>query len=431
MSKRKATTSSSSSSSKKTSKIIPHSPAISFKCRPDLLATYPPSHWAKQIMPVEDAKFVAVLEVTDSIGQKHQVLVLVRSAEGYAIVVAMTDRQDMSRILNRAPIKREYEVIMLAATQVAGAYLTLGLIPSMELLGNNSHGIGPEGGLELGNKTEPSSLHVHLIGRGDPKRCYISNVPLRGAPPGDVMIPRQREEHFENEDERREVSNRFANILDEIVLHPNVRIKEQRVDESRRKEAVQNKSEMGSEDKTIHIAHIGHHNSLRRYMADRHQKEANELETKCKQELANPEDCNFVKSMRSEMAKEAMAGKCFVCKTATGIEACKWCEMCQCENPSMKCKECSWTDGGGMGCINGSHGFCAECVERVKEERDACDIPQRNNPEHPMLERGPVERDHLHPFHMCDCGICAWCGEECYDCCSDHVGQHCSCYPEV
>ena len=327
-------------------------------------------------MPVEDAKFVAVLEVTDSIGQKHEVLVLVRSAEGYAIVVALTDRQDMSRILNRAPIKREYEVIMLAATQVAGAYLTLGLIPSMELLGNNSHGIGPEGGLELGNKTEPSSLHVHLIGRGDPKRCYIGNVPLRGAPPGDVMIPRQREEHFENEDERREVSNRFANILDEIVLHPNVRIKEQRVDESRRKEAVQNKSEMGSEDKT-------------------------------------------------------MAGKCFVCKTATGIEACKWCEMCQCENPSMKCKECSWTDGGGMGCINGSHGFCAECVERVEDERDACDIPQRHNPEHPRLERGPVERDHLHPFHMCDCGICAWCGEECYDCCSDHVGQHCSCYPEV
>jgi len=183
-------------------------------------------------MPANDNKFVAVLEVTDSSGQTHEVLVLVRSAEGYAIVVAMTDRQDNSRILNRVPTKREYEVIMLAATQVAGVYLSLGLFPSLELLGNNSHGIGPDGGLELGNIKEPSSLHVHIIGRGDPKRSYIGNVPLRGAPPGDVMIPRQRTEHFQNEEERIEVANEIARILNVIELDSNVRIKERRVDSS-------------------------------------------------------------------------------------------------------------------------------------------------------------------------------------------------------
>ena len=177
-------------------------------------------------MPCDDNKFVAVLEVTDSIGKKHEVLVLVRSAEGYAVVVAMTDRRDVSRILNRVPTKRDYEVVMLAATQVAGAYLSLGLIPSLELLGNNSHGIGPDGGLELGNETEPSSLHVHIIGRGDPTRCYVGTVPLRGAPPGDVMIPRQREEAFDNEEERNQVAIALANILEAMDLHPNVCIKE-------------------------------------------------------------------------------------------------------------------------------------------------------------------------------------------------------------
>jgi hypothetical protein len=177
-------------------------------------------------MPCDDNKFVAVLEVTDSIGNKHEVLVLVRSAEGYAVVVAMTDRQDVTRILNRIPTTREYEAVMLAATQVAGAYLSLGLLPSLELLGNNSHGIGPEGGLELGNETETSSLHVHIIGRGDPTRCYVGTVPLRGAPPGEVMIPRQREEHFENEEERNQVAIALANILEAMELHPNVCIKE-------------------------------------------------------------------------------------------------------------------------------------------------------------------------------------------------------------
>ena len=54
----------------------------------------------------------------------------------------------------------------------------------------------------------------------------MGTVPLRGAPPGEVMIPRQREEHFENEGERSQVAIALANILEAMELHPNVCIKE-------------------------------------------------------------------------------------------------------------------------------------------------------------------------------------------------------------
>jgi hypothetical protein len=33
---------------------------------------------------------------------------------------------------------------------------------------------------------------------------------------------------------------------------------------------------------------------------------------------------------------------------------------------------------------------------------------------------------------MCECGVCAFCGNESDDdCCGDHESQLCSCFPEV
>ena len=85
-----------------------------------------------------------------------------------------------------------------------------------------------------------------------------------------------------------------------------------------------------------------------------------------------------------------------------------------------------------MGCTKVRHGFCASCVEKVGADPAGHDMPQRYNPEHPMLEHGPVDRDFLHSFHMCECGVCAFCGNESDDdCCGDHESQLCSCFPEV
>ena len=179
-------------------------------------------------MPAEDDKFICVLSVTDDTGVAREVLVLSRSGEGYACVCSITDRKDPTRVLNRTPTKRDYDCVMLAATQVAGAFLRLGMFPSLELLGNNSHGIGPEGGLELGNAREPFAPHVHVIGRGDPKRCYLGRVPLRGAPPGDVMVPRRRGEPFASAEEQRAVASGLAASLDNVNLHPSVQIVERR-----------------------------------------------------------------------------------------------------------------------------------------------------------------------------------------------------------
>ena len=69
-------------------------------------------------------------------GATHQALVLVKSsAPGYQTVVALTDREDPMRCFNKLPTARQYEAVQLASTQVASAFLRVGIFPQMELLG--------------------------------------------------------------------------------------------------------------------------------------------------------------------------------------------------------------------------------------------------------------------------------------------------------
>ena len=100
--------------------------------------------------------------------------------------------------------------------------MRLGMFPALELLGNNSHAMGHDRVMELGNTHEPFAPHVHIIGRGDPQRAYIADVPLRGLPPGHVMVPRQRHEEFASREELRAVAQGITNSLKEVDLHPSV-----------------------------------------------------------------------------------------------------------------------------------------------------------------------------------------------------------------
>jgi len=235
----------------------------------------------------------------------------------------------------------------------------------------------------------------------------------------------------------------------------------------------------------VRSALLQEHDRLRQVIARKHKEEIARFETKhrdeilafetqCQQDLNAPEDCMFVKRLRSsteidakkettleESKKEENTGKdnsknydtdddddgdddekkkCSVCNRTVEVkediaelETCFYCAMNENNYPSIKCASCSWTTNGGMTCHKDNHGFCHSCVADVQGEDPAqLDIPKRMNPQHPHLSDGPVERDHLHPFHICDCGICAWCGEYDDECCADHYpNQLCSCFPEV
>jgi len=192
-------------------------------------AVYPPSHWCRTVMPATSERFIAVLKVTDDSGSSREVLVLLKSAEGYATVCALTDRNDPTQILNRVPTQQEYEAVSMAASQVAAAFLRLGIYPQMELLGNNSHYFNEAtGALELGNTREPYSPHFHVYGRGDPAFEYVKGVPLRGSTPYEVMIPRDRAEKF-REGEAMKVAVALAQSLSSVQLHPSVKFVEKKV----------------------------------------------------------------------------------------------------------------------------------------------------------------------------------------------------------
>lgn len=53
--------------------------------------------------------------------------------------------------------------------------------------GNNSQSLDSNGVTQIGNQSEPSMLHMHIWGRGNPKQEYIAGVPLEGPEPGKMF----------------------------------------------------------------------------------------------------------------------------------------------------------------------------------------------------------------------------------------------------
>lgn len=183
---------------------------------------YPAHHYARRPLPPTAERFIAVLSVEADDGSVREVLVVLKSAEGYATVAVLVDRERPDRVLNKLPTQRDYEAVLLAASQVAAAFLRMGVFPQLELLGNNSHSFDEaRGAMVLGNDAEPFAPHVHIIGRGDIKHDYVSGVPLRGRTPYEVMAPRARTEKFQA-GEAAVVAVGIAQSLAGVELHPSV-----------------------------------------------------------------------------------------------------------------------------------------------------------------------------------------------------------------
>lgn len=184
--------------------------------------SYSANHWCNNPMKANARKFIALMNVKNHLGESREALVLLRGAAGYSCVVTLCDSKDPMRYRNKVPSLQDYEACLLAGSQVAGAFLRLGIFPQVELLCNNSHWFDKDRRLVLGNERTPFTTHLHVTGRGDPEHPYIGDVPLRGKVPYEVMIPRQRHQAWRSEEEVQVVAQGICKSLLEVKLHPDV-----------------------------------------------------------------------------------------------------------------------------------------------------------------------------------------------------------------
>lgn len=142
--------------------------------------TYPSDHWALQYPNKTDENFVALFEIDDI---QISVIMNPKDSRGYRSIVSLVAK-DMATTINREYTLQEQLAFYKALAIVAKAYEMEGLIAQTLVLGNNSHQLDADSNVIVGNAKEPSMLHGHVFGRGDPNQAYIGNVKLKGPPAG-------------------------------------------------------------------------------------------------------------------------------------------------------------------------------------------------------------------------------------------------------
>ncbi len=137
---------------------------------------YPADHWALKALGPGDSHFISVLNIS---GRRFTVQLNPTDARGYRLLISLRDR-DMDSTFNRAYTDEEEAALNTAIALMKSVYADLGMTVDTAIAGNNSQKLNSKGEVVMGNEHEPSLLHGHVIGRGDPTQCYVGSVPLRG-----------------------------------------------------------------------------------------------------------------------------------------------------------------------------------------------------------------------------------------------------------
>lgn len=145
--------------------------------------SYHKSHWAMRFPVYSDENFIAILELD---GIKITVILNDTDSRGYRMIVKLFD-DEISSTLNRMYTDEEYTALSTVLALLASVYREFGMTVNTEIAGNNSQSLVDTKCIQLGNELEPSILHGHVIGRGDPQICYIADVPLRGPMVGQLF----------------------------------------------------------------------------------------------------------------------------------------------------------------------------------------------------------------------------------------------------
>ncbi len=147
---------------------------------------YKADHWALHVPTIEDKNFIAILKIN---GVKIALELNPTDARGYRGIAVLVedDKAKMGSTFNREYSIEEKLALNTALSVFARAYENYGMIAQISIAGNNSQSIKPDGSVQLGNEKEPSLLHGHIIGRGNPEVAYIGDVTLKGPKAGAEM----------------------------------------------------------------------------------------------------------------------------------------------------------------------------------------------------------------------------------------------------
>ncbi|QEY52710.1 hypothetical protein [Legionella longbeachae] len=144
---------------------------------------YPASHWS-----IDFAKAGTSI-ATITVRNKYHFSVILNptDCQGYRSIIRYIneDKSSISSAFNRIYTLSEQRALNDVAAIMTKIYEKLGVIAQFSQLGNNSHHFNSQSRvIHVGDDEEPSLLHLHMWGRGDPEVEYIPGVPLRGPKPG-------------------------------------------------------------------------------------------------------------------------------------------------------------------------------------------------------------------------------------------------------
>lgn len=147
---------------------------------------YASTHWAMKPFTLEDNGVIALLKYHRL---QYVVLLHPHDKRGYRCIIRLIDNEHMASTFNRPFTPKETKGLSIITEAVTQAYETILPVAQSFKLGNNSQTFDKRlHRVQFGNAKEPSILHTHVMGRGDPSKDYIPGVPLDGPMLGTLFL---------------------------------------------------------------------------------------------------------------------------------------------------------------------------------------------------------------------------------------------------
>ncbi|MBA2648055.1 MAG: hypothetical protein H0U75_00390 [Legionella sp.] len=148
---------------------------------------YSPDHWA--LDSTKEGTCIAFVKFRDK--YNYAIKLNPTDRRGYRMLVTFIgdEKSDIQSTFNRQYTTAEQKGLAEVTSLLIEIYKRIGLpIVQTAQAGNNSHSLDEQSGItQIGSTKEPSMLHTHIWGRGNPRHEYISMVPLDGPKPGEMF----------------------------------------------------------------------------------------------------------------------------------------------------------------------------------------------------------------------------------------------------
>lgn len=148
--------------------------------------TYSADHWAND--NTKDGTCIGFVQFNNK--QIYALKLNPTDRRGYRALVTLIgeDNTDIQTTFNRQYTTAEQRGLSEVTAFVIEIFKKMGLpIVQTAQAGNNSQSLDESGVTHIGNSKEPSMLHTHIWGRGNPAQEYIPGVPLDGPKPGEMF----------------------------------------------------------------------------------------------------------------------------------------------------------------------------------------------------------------------------------------------------